>query len=174
MEGAIPIIKLHLGCGKSKLPGYVGLDLVPLDGVDVVHDLNLFPWPFADGAVAEVVMDNLLEHLPDTVRAMEEVWRICGDKATVNIYVPYYNSPGASRDPTHLKFFTEESFDYFTPDGATFLSAYNYYSQARFRVVFVRPAQRRWLDALPTKLQWFLAHHFATVHGLSVRLSAIK
>jgi len=167
-------LKLHLGCGKSKLPSFIGLDLAPLDGVDVVHDLNVFPWPFADDSVAELVMTNLLEHLPDTVRAMEEVWRVCRHGATVMIEVPYYNSAGAFRDPTHLKFFTEESFDYFTPDGETFLSHYNYYSKARFHVVSVQPLQRQCFNMLPRRVQWFLAHHFATVHNLSVRLSAIK
>jgi hypothetical protein len=73
-----------------------------------------------------------------------------------------------------VRFFTENSFDYFTPDGDTPLSCYNYYSKARFRVLSVTPQQRRPLDYLPMRLQWFLAHHFATVHGLRAILEAVK
>ena len=36
-------VKLNLGCGRFPLPGYVNVDCVKLQGVDMVHDLNKMP-----------------------------------------------------------------------------------------------------------------------------------
>ena len=38
--------RLNIGCGKKNKNGYINLDLLKLPNVDVVHDLNQFPWPF--------------------------------------------------------------------------------------------------------------------------------
>ena len=34
-------IKIDVGCGSSKLDGFIGIDSLKLDGVDIVHDLNI-------------------------------------------------------------------------------------------------------------------------------------
>jgi predicted SAM-dependent methyltransferase len=54
---------LDLGCGIHKFPGSVGLDVVPLDTVDVVHDLNAFPYPFEPNTFDAVRMTHVVEHL---------------------------------------------------------------------------------------------------------------
>jgi SAM-dependent methyltransferase len=167
-------LKLHLGCGKSVLPGYIGVDLSPQLGVSVVCDLSKKPWPFEDSSVEQCVMFNLLEHLSDTIKVMEELWRVSRPGGIVHIQVPYYNSAGAFQDPTHVKFFTERTFDYFTEDGATELSHYNYYSRARFEIVKIDFHQRRLLKQLPRRVQIFLAHHLSTVQALDVVLKAVK
>ena len=38
-------IQLDIGCGANKQPGFVGIDIRPLDGVDIIHDLEVQPWP---------------------------------------------------------------------------------------------------------------------------------
>ncbi len=166
--------RIQLGCGKSKREGWIGVDLADFEGVDVIHDLNVFPYPFEENSVDEILMENILEHLPDTIAVMEELFRLCKNGGLVRITVPYYNCPGAMADPTHVRFFTENSWDYFTPDGATPLSHYNYYSKARFNILSITPMQKKPLDYLPRRAQWFFAHHFATVHGLKVVLEALK
>lgn len=105
---------------------------------------------------------------------MEELWRVCRPGGLVHILVPYYNAAGAFQDPTHVKFFTERTFEYFTEDGATDLSQYNYYSHARFEIVSLELHQRRLLKFLPWRVQLLLAHHLATVHALEVVLKTIK
>jgi SAM-dependent methyltransferase len=125
--------KLQLGCGNQRLPGWVNHDIAPLPGVDVVHDLEIFPWPFEDGAYSEIRMINVLEHLSDTVRVLEELYRISAPGARICIRVPYWNSRDMATDPTHKSFFSEYSFDYFdpsTPHGKD----RPYYSTARFRI----------------------------------------
>lgn len=56
-------IKIDLGCGAQKQPGFVGIDNRPLPGVDIVHDLELFPWPLPDECASVVMSSHLLEHL---------------------------------------------------------------------------------------------------------------
>lgn len=34
------MIKLHIGCGRTILKGWVNLDVAPLEGVDIIGDLN--------------------------------------------------------------------------------------------------------------------------------------
>ncbi len=167
-------IKLHLGCGKSALPGHMGVDISPQPGVSVVCDLSSRPWPFEDSSVERCVLFNLLEHLPDTILVMEELWRVTKPGGIVHIQVPYYNSAGAFQDPTHVKFFTERTFEYFTVDGATELSHYNYYSHARFEIERLDFYQRSFLKRLPRRVQIFLGHHLATIQSLDVVLRTIK
>lgn len=168
------IVKIHFGCGKSKLPGHIGVDIQRLPGVDVVSDLEKPGWPFRDSCVDECVMRNILEHLENTIVVMEEIWRICKVGGLVHIWVPYYNSPGAFQDPTHVRFFTERTFDYFTPDSTTELSHYNYYSQARFEIIKLELKQRRILNYLPWRYQLYFAHHLATAHAMEVTLKVVK
>ena len=167
-------MKIYFGCGRHRMNGFIGVDIAKMDTVDVVHDMNVFPYPFEDDSAEEILLIDILEHLPDTVRVIEEVWRICRNGAVVKINVPYYNSLGASQDPTHIRFFTEHTFDYFTEDGATWLSAYNYYSNARFKILSVMPGQSRLLSFLPRRMQFFMAHHFATIHNIEIVLKALK
>lgn len=167
-------LKLHLGCGKSVLPGYTGVDLSPQPGVSVVCDLSRTPWPFQDSSAGQCILFNLLEHLPDTIQVMEELWRVTRPGGVVHIQVPYYNSAGAFQDPTHVKFFTERTFDYFTVDGTTELSHYNYYSHARFEIMRLDFHQRPFLKRLPRRVQIFLGHHLATIQALDVVLRPVK
>lgn len=167
-------LKLYFGCGHHRIDGFSGVDRIKTDQTDVIHDMTQFPYPFDTDSAEEILLYNILEHLPNLLPVMEELWRICRPDAILRISVPYYNSPGASQDPTHVRFFTECTFDYFTSDPDRKLSKYNYYSKARFRIQEINPDQNPLLSGLPTRWQWFLAHHFATVHNLHIVLRADK
>lgn len=56
-------IRIDLGCGAHKQPGFVGLDVRALPGVDVVCDLTKFPWPLPDACASLVMSSHLMEHL---------------------------------------------------------------------------------------------------------------
>lgn len=181
--------KLHLGCGNVIKAGWVNLDAFPLPGVDVVHDLRDFPWPFSDNQFEEIHADNVLEHLPDTVKIMEELYRITSPGAKIFIGVPYWNCCEAWGDPTHVSAFTEESFDFFDP--TTWRGRERaYYSKAKFRidriVYCVNPLKplsrsistyrfgRRVEGRLVKGLFRFFAIYFSNViHGLDVYLTRL-
>jgi len=178
--------KLHLGCGHLIKEGWCNHDLVQLPGVDVVHDLRVFPWPFPDGHFDEVYADNVLEHLPDTMATMEEVYRITKPGAKIFLGVPYWNSFEAWGDPTHEKLFSEEKFEVWDP---TTWRGENrsYYSTAKFKIekiVFcINPFKplfastwfyrfgRRVENPFLKKVVRFFATYFNNViHGLDVYL----
>jgi len=86
----VSVKKLDIGCGKRKKEGFIGLDLLDFPGVDVHHDLNVFPYPFTDSEFDEIWADQVLEHLQDPLKAVEEIWRISKHSAIVHIGVPYF------------------------------------------------------------------------------------
>jgi predicted SAM-dependent methyltransferase len=107
---------LDLGCGKKKRPGTIGVDYSDRHDADVIHDLNVFPYPFEDNSIDQVYLDNVIEHLNDPMRVMEEVHRICKVGAQVKVIVPYFRSLYAFTDPTHKHFFAVDSFAFYDPD----------------------------------------------------------
>lgn len=57
-------VKIDLGCGETKQPGWVGVDFRDVPGVDIVQDLTKFPWTNIPDESASVVMtSHLLEHI---------------------------------------------------------------------------------------------------------------
>ena len=124
---------LDVGCGKKKLPNAIGIDCNVQSAADILHDLNQFPYPFADHQFDEVNCDSILEHLDDFFRVMAELHRITKAGGLIHINVPYYTSFDAFTDPTHRHFFTSRSFDYFRED-----FVYHYYTPARFAILQTR------------------------------------
>lgn len=106
--------KLNLGCGRKVKIGFLNVDGAKLPGVDVVHNLNRYPWPFPDNSFSLIEAEHVIEHLDDFIRAMKELHRITKKGGTIYIEVPYFNSVGMFRDPTHKTFFAYSTFNYFT------------------------------------------------------------
>ena len=171
--------RLNLGCGNEILPNWVNHDLAQLPGVDVVHDLTSFPWPFADGQFEMIRAFHVLEHLPETVRTIEELHRICAPGGRVHIRVPYWNSPDMIADPTHKVSFSEATFDFFDPHSPR-CQERPYYSIARFAVsrmdfyVKLRTyilVRNPWAKAVLTRLA---RHLGGIIWVLEVELTAVK
>lgn len=107
--------KLDLGCGAHKRPGFTGVDVADLFGVQRV-DLLRFPWPWASASIDEVHCSHFFEHVPGKLRGawMDELWRVMKVGAHATIVVPAWNSPGAVQDFTHeWPPVCPESFAYF-------------------------------------------------------------
>lgn len=96
--------KINLGCGKDIKEGYINLDIRQLKGVNIVHDLNNYPWPFKNNSFDEVYCRDSIEHLIDLHKAMTEIKRICRKNAVVRIIVPYYHSSSALYPVHHFQF----------------------------------------------------------------------
>jgi len=103
-------MKLNLGCGEKTKKGYVNLDIRKLPNVDVIHDLNKFPYPFDDDSFDEIYMSHVLEHLEDPKRVMSELWRISKDKGKIKIICPYFSHVSAYMWG-HKNFLRYESFN---------------------------------------------------------------
>jgi SAM-dependent methyltransferase len=104
---------LHLGCGKRKRPGAIGVDIYAGSDADVLCDLNRFPYPFASDTFDEIIAEHVLEHLDDLVGVVEELHRIARPGARLLVEVPHFSSVFYYQDPTHRHPFTSRTFDYF-------------------------------------------------------------
>lgn len=122
--------KIHLGCGRNYLDGYINCDSARSVRADRYFDLNVQPYPLDSDSAEEIWMDNVLEHLDDIPRVMEELHRILKVGGRLRIQVPYGKTDAALQDPTHKHYFTEKSMNYFRKD-----DPYNFYSSASFLIV---------------------------------------
>ena len=128
---------LDLGCGQSKLPGSVGVDMHPsLTGIDVRYRYEPGTHiPFKDGSFVHINLQDFVEHVANIAALLEEVHRVAADRALVTVRFPHYSSPGAHNDITHRKFLGCRAFDHFDPNtkyGAT----YGYYNQSQLPIPF--------------------------------------
>ena len=105
-------LKINIGGGPNKMDGFLNIDRLPLPEVDIVADLGK-GIPFKNDSVDEVLALSVLEHLDDTCFVMEEIYRVCAKDAKITITVPYLKSTAAFKDPTHRRFFSERTFEYF-------------------------------------------------------------
>ena len=104
---------LDVGCGIDKVPGAIGIDRIKLPEVDVVHDLNVIPWPFGDNYFDHIVCKHSLSHLNDLVGTIEEIFRISKPDSILEILAPHYASDNFNTDPTHNTTFGIRTMNYF-------------------------------------------------------------
>ena len=111
-------IKLDLGCGWAKQPGFVGMDKRAIDTADIVHDLEVFPYPLPDESCSVILMSHVWEHLDPkySIDVMNEIWRITQPKGQLWLSLPYAWSFGYIQDPTHKNPANEATWGYFDPE----------------------------------------------------------
>lgn len=126
---------LNIGCGSKVVTGQpaVNVDLRPGQGVNLVYDLNVLPWPWSDGEFDRVQAEDILEHLDDLVASMDEIWRVLQPGGLVWIRGPHHLGLNAVVDPTHKRAFNEYSFDYLDPNLPTG-EKLSYLTDRKFRV----------------------------------------
>lgn len=111
------MLKLNLGCGFDKIPGYENVDQAPECNPDRVVDLERFPWPWKDNSVDEVLLTHTLEHLgqdPEVyLKIWKELWRISAPGARIHIAVPHPRHDNFAHDPTHVRAVTPEGLALF-------------------------------------------------------------
>ncbi|MBI4451997.1 methyltransferase domain-containing protein [Candidatus Woesearchaeota archaeon] len=132
--------KLHLGCGTDIKKGYLNLDKAKIKGADVVHDLDKYPWPFKDNYFDEVYGQDVIEHVKDLFKSMQEIHRICSNGATVRLVVPYWHSSAAFY-PNHHYFFNVDSMKFFTEPNRTY-DSYPGFKMEKIRLI---PSRIGWI-----------------------------
>jgi len=107
---------LDVGCGPAKHKGAVGIDWAASSGIDIVHDLNKYPWPIEDNTFDEIICQDTIQILDNVLKTMEEMHRVGKPGAVVKIRTPHFSHPNSFRDPLHKWHFTIDTFDYFSKD----------------------------------------------------------
>ena len=103
-------IFLNLGCGFKKKDGFVNVDAFDICKPDVVHDLNVFPYPWEDDSVAGIEMWHTLEHLDNWWGVFLECTRILKPGGYLDIRVPDESSTSAGTYRDHNHIFSQYSF----------------------------------------------------------------
>lgn len=109
------LLAVDLGSAHSKPSGYLGVDIHPADGVDVVCDVT-DGLPFEDSSVGLIRAYDFIEHIYDKVSLFNELYRVLAHDGILLSYTPSSDGRGAFQDPTHVAFYNENSFWYFTDE----------------------------------------------------------
>ena len=127
---------LNLGCGNLPLGGAVNHDIVRhAPWVDVAHDLNIIPWPWANNEFDTIKAWAVLEHLHrERISIINECWRILKPGGLLVVKLPYWNSEDSHDDLTHYWFTTLHQFDQFDPTTERG-RRYGFYTPFKWRLV---------------------------------------
>lgn len=100
-------MKLNMGCGFNKIPGFVNIDKFSECDPDLQVDLERLPWPIDAHQADEVVFNHCLEHLGQKTEVflgiVKELYRICRANARIVINVPHPRHDHFLGDPTHVR-----------------------------------------------------------------------
>ena len=112
------LLKVDIGGGLYPRKGYLTVDQ---EGGDITCDLNE-GIPLPDNSVGVINASHVLEHLRDPIKSMREIHRVLAHGGWAMIEVPSTDGRGAWQDPTHVSFWNEHSFWYYTnKDKAIFI-----------------------------------------------------
>jgi len=117
---------LNLGSGKDWQDSYFNADILLRVNPDWWVDISKVEFgqiidsprfgkvTIEKGMFANVIANDVLEHIPDLVAAMTNVKDLLEVGGEFHISVPYELSLGAWQDPTHVRAFNENSWLYYT------------------------------------------------------------
>ena len=116
---------LNLGSGKDFRHDCLNADIQESKKPDWVLDITKIPWretistrfgeiKVEQGMFTKIIANDVLEHIPDLVKAMTNCKDLLVEGGEFHIHVPYDLSLGAGQDPTHVRAFNENSWLYYT------------------------------------------------------------
>jgi predicted O-methyltransferase YrrM len=110
-------ILLDIGCGTRKQNNFVGIDWRKNPGVDIVHNLEKFPYPIDDESCLTIKCAHVIEHIKPWLvfPFLDEMWRMLIPNGQLAISAPYAGSPGFFQDPSHCTAITEKTWQHFDP-----------------------------------------------------------
>lgn len=82
---------LDIGCGSAKTPGAVGLDISPDTDADIVHNLDELPYPIEDASFDQILMQDVIEHVREPIKVLEELHRIARPGARIQLRTPHFS-----------------------------------------------------------------------------------
>ena len=82
-------MKVHLGCGKRYLSGFVHVDLIDAPHIDYQHDVRTLPM-FSDGSVELIYACHVLEYFDrsEALEVLQEWRRVLSEGGVLRLAVP--------------------------------------------------------------------------------------
>jgi O-antigen biosynthesis protein len=135
------LYKIDLCGGFNRPDGFISVD--KYNG-DVTADLDE-GIPFADGSCGVVRAYDALEHLKDPVKTMKEIHRVLAPGGILLSHTPSTDGRGAWQDPTHVSFWNENSFWYWTrPEQMKYIRNDNHrFFESSLKTIFLSDYHRQ-------------------------------
>lgn len=105
------LLALDMGAYHNPKGGYSSCDM--RDGVDFSFDANE-KFPFPDNSVGVIRAVDFLEHIESKTHIIKEIYRVLAHGGMLLSMTPSTDGRGAFQDPTHISFYNENSFWYYT------------------------------------------------------------
>ncbi len=167
--------RLNIGASQTKLDGFVNVDVAPW--ADVSLDLGSDVLPFEDDSVDLVFSYHTLEHVPDYLFALGEIYRVLKHGAPLLIGLPYVTLTEVHLvNPYHLHNFNEFSFDFFETGKLRNSASENVTNRPiEFKKAFHRFHYMGVANVLPEPgKRWARRHLFNVVRKIDFGLVAVK
>jgi glycosyltransferase involved in cell wall biosynthesis len=107
------LLALDVGGASDPPPGYLLVKRAGAPGADIHGDLSK-GLPLPDGSVGVIRAVDVLQRFYDKVALFNEVYRLLAPGGLFLTQTPSTDGRGAFQDPSHVSFYNENSFWYFT------------------------------------------------------------
>ena len=151
------LLALDLGSHHNSPDGYIGIDLRPGEGVELVGDFMTMD--IEPGSVGVIRAYDFMEHIADRQGFMERCYDLLCDGGMLLTMTPSTDGRGAFQDPTHVSYWNSNSFWYYTQQQyADFIDF-----KGRFQISGIR-------DIFPS--EWHQLHNIAYVQANLIALKS--
>jgi len=105
---------LDVGCGDLvsrydfKIEGYVGIDIIRSNSISVIGDIHHLP--FKSKCFDNCVCNNVLEHVNQPKRVLDEIYRVLKSGGALYVCVPFLEEKHS--DPFDFQRFTDQGLKY--------------------------------------------------------------
>ena len=132
-------LKLELGCGANKRDSdAVGIDLLNLDGVDIVGDVLGVLHSIPGSSVRSIYSAHFMEHVDDPWLILAEAARVLEYGGEFRAVIPHFSNPAFYSDPTHRAYFGLYTFGYWVMETPFSRSVPHYRKPLPMRLVSAR------------------------------------
>ena len=107
------LLCLDLGAAHNRAVGFMGVDRVAGPDVNIVATLPQ-PLDLPDGSVGVIRAFDFFEHVADKIALITELYRLLAPGGILITRTPSTDGRGAFQDPTHVAFYNQNSFWYYT------------------------------------------------------------
>jgi SAM-dependent methyltransferase len=165
-------VKLNLGASHTYIPGFINIDIS--SKADISLDLGKDRLPFDDDSVDIIFSLNTLEHIPDYLFCLSEIYRVLKHGGRLLVELPYVTLTEYHLvNPYHLHNFNEFSFDFFDPHKLKGSASEE--NSILFKEIFHRFHYIGRFAKFPEPIKtWCRRHLFNVVRAIDFGLVAIK
>ena len=150
------IKRLDVGSGTNKIPDSVCLDRDKNVYPDILHDLNVFPYPIEDSSFDEIYAKHILEHLDQPQKVIEELHRVLKPGGTLFIETPHFSNYVSYSEPSHKLYYSYFMLINLVRPIPLEITKYEITFYKTFRMFGIQWLANKW----PRNYEWFWTYIF--------------